>query len=77
LEKYFGLNELKYYDLPYYSRKYKEENYQIDDEKIREYFEFNHVLSWMFDFVEKFFGISVKSINNHDSDEMRYEVYYK
>lgn len=77
LEEYFWLAELKYYDLQYYSRKYKEENYQINDEKIKEYFEFNHVLSWLFDFVEKFFGISMKYIETDNADQMCYEVYYQ
>ena len=75
LQKYFWLDELKYYDLPYYSRKYKEENYQIDDEKIKEYFEFNHVLSWMFDFAESFFWIGMRYIQTGSQWEMWYEVY--
>ena len=76
LEEYFWLDELKYYDLQYYSRKYKEENYQIDDEKIKEYFEFNHVLSRMFDFVEKIFDIKMRQIKTDNMDQMCYEVYY-
>lgn len=77
LKKYFWLNELKYYDLPYYSRKFKEEKYQIDDEKIKEYFEFNYILSWLFDFVERFFGINMKYIETDNTDQMCYEVYYQ
>jgi Zn-dependent oligopeptidase len=60
------LDELNYYDLSYYSRKYKEKNYQINDEEIKQYFEFNHVVSWMFDFAEKFFGITMKYIESGD-----------
>ena len=77
LEEYFWLDELKYYDLQYYSRKFKEENYQIDDEKIKEYFEFNHVLSWLFNFVEKFFGINMKYIETDNAEQICYEVYYQ
>lgn len=75
LKKYFWLDKLNYYDLPYYSRKYKEENYQINDEEIKQYFEFNHVVWWMFDFVESFFGITMKFIESGSQGEMWYEVY--
>ncbi len=77
LKKYFWLDELNYYDLSYYSRKYKEKNYQINDEEIKQYFEFNHVVSWMFDFAEKFFGITMKYIESGDQWGIWYEVYYQ
>jgi len=76
LKKYFWLDELNYYDLSYYSRKYKEENYQINDEEIKQYFEFDHVVSWMFDFAEKFFWLTIKYIESGDQGERWYEVYY-
>lgn len=75
LKKYFWLDELRYYDLSYYSRKYKEENYQINEEEIKQYFEFDHVISWMFDFAEKFFGITMKFVESGNRGEMWYEVY--
>lgn len=77
LKKYFWLDILDYYDLSYYSRKYKEENYQINDEEIKQYFEFDYVLSWMFDFVKKFFWVSMKLIETENQNQMWYEVYYE
>jgi peptidyl-dipeptidase Dcp len=55
LKKTFNLKKIEPSDISYYTRKYKEEHYSIDEEKLREYFEFEHVLSRLHNFVKNFF----------------------
>ena len=55
LKQAFNLKTLEPSDISYYVRKYKQNNYSIDEEKLREYFEFEHVLSWLHTFVKDFF----------------------
>jgi peptidyl-dipeptidase Dcp len=55
LKQAFNLEELNSSDVSYYVRKYKQEHYSIDEEKLREYFEFEYVLSWLHGFVKDFF----------------------
>lgn len=55
LQDYYQLEKLNPRDIPYYSRKYKEEFFAIDEEVLKEYFQYDHVLERMFDFVQKFF----------------------
>lgn len=60
LKTHYQLNKLEPRDLAYYTRKYKEEVFELQEEKLKEYFEFDHVLSWLHSFVGKFFGIEIK-----------------
>lgn len=55
LKSFFHLEELQSWDLAYYSRKYKEEQFAFDEEELRAYFEFEAVLKWLHDFVFRFF----------------------
>lgn len=76
LKQTFNLNKIEAYDIPYYVRKYKQINYSIDEEILREYFEFEHVLSWLHTFVKSFFGLELRPINtNSKTQEKWYEVY--
>ena len=60
LKTHYQLERLEPWDLAYYTRKYKEEVFAIQEEKLKEYFEFDQVLSWLHSFVEKFFGIKIQ-----------------
>ena len=60
LKTHYQLNKLEPRDLAYYTRKYKEEVFELQEEKLKEYFEFTHVLNWLHSFVGKFFGIEIK-----------------
>ena len=76
LKKTFNLKKIEPSDILYYSRKYKEEHYSIDEEKLREYFEFEYVLSRLHNFVKDFFWIELRPINiQTKTQEKRYEVY--
>ena len=60
LKTHYQLERLEPRDLAYYTRKYKEEVFAIQEEKLKEYFEFYQVLSWLHSFVGKFFSIEIK-----------------
>jgi oligopeptidase A len=58
--KKFGVDKLESFDLAYYSEKLKKEQFDIDEEHFKNYFESRAVVKGMFVFVEKLFGISFK-----------------
>ncbi len=77
LKKYFSLSELKSSDIAYYSRKLKEEKYELNEEELKQYFELENTLNYMFSFVQNFYGIEIKPIENttHNPDIRVYEVW--
>lgn len=77
LKEYFGLTAIDPRDVNYYARKYKEEKFALDEEKLKQYFEFENTLTWLHDFAKRFFGIELrKIISASSSEEIRwYEVY--
>lgn len=62
LKSTYNLTEINPRDLAYYARKYKEEFYSFDEEELRQYFEFDHVLDWLFEFVKNFLSIEMRKI---------------
>ena len=74
LKTHYQLERLEPWDLAYYTRKYKEEVFAIQEEKLKEYFEFDQVLSWLHSFVGKFFGIEIKK-TWETKDNLYYEVF--
>lgn len=77
LKEYFQLDEIKSYDVWYYSRKYKEEKYNLDEKELKKYFEYENVLNYLHNFVNKFLGLELKEVKvpvYHDSIKV-YEVH--
>jgi len=54
LQKFFNLETLDPEDIFYYVRKYKEEKYSLDENEIKQYFEYEHTLTWLHSFVKEF-----------------------
>ena len=82
LEKYFKVSNLKPWDLNYYFRKYKEENYNINYKELKKYFEFEKVLSWLHEIVFRLYWLKFKQLENSNKnlflkDARFYEVYDK
>lgn len=76
LKQAFNLKTIEPSDVPYYVRKYKQKYYSIDEEKLREYFEFEHVLAWLHAFVKDFFWLELRPVDTHSkTQEKRYKVY--
>ena len=64
LKSYFGLSKIQDWDLSYYFRKYKEENYKINEKEIKEFFEFEKVLLWLHQIVYKLYWLEFKQIKS-------------
>ena len=76
LKSFFNLENFDPEDISYYVRKYKEEKYSLDENEIKQYFEYEHTLVWLHSFVKEFFWIELRPIEkNEDWDEKWYEVY--
>ncbi|MBT3727523.1 hypothetical protein HOG21_07930 [bacterium] len=55
LKTYFNLEKLNSEDISYYSRIYKEEKYDIDDKELKKYFCLDNTISYLHNFVNKFY----------------------
>jgi Zn-dependent oligopeptidase len=55
LKSFFNLENFDPEDISYYVRKYKEEKYALDENEIKQYFEYEHTLVWLHSFVKDFF----------------------
>lgn len=77
LEKYFKISWIKSWDLAYYNRLYKEKKFSFDEKELKNYFEFNKVLAWLFQIVNKLYDLEIKElkIKSYSKDLKIYEVY--
>ena len=68
---------LQSYDTAFYAEILKKEQYDIDEEEYRPYFEQQSVVNGMFTFLDKLFGIKFVAINENLWDEkaLSYEVH--
>jgi oligopeptidase A len=57
------LSDLQPWDLNFVSEKYKSKTLGFDDNALRAYFEFEHVLVGMFEIIQRVFGITVQKAN--------------
>ena len=64
-----GIKDLASYDLSYYSQILKEQNYSIDEEFYKQYFEKNSVVEGLFNFLNNIFNIKFKKIDEKSWDE--------
>lgn len=79
LQEHFQLSDLPSWDLPYYTRKYKEEKYAINDEELKQYFEFESVLKWLHQFVDQFLWVELRTFEPDfwaSPYQRWYEVYH-
>lgn len=77
VKDYFKLDHIETYDLAYYTRILKEEKYSLDEKVLKNYFEFEDVLSYLHRFIENFYSLEIKesSIESYNSDVRVYEIY--
>ncbi|MDT8339298.1 MAG: M3 family metallopeptidase [Sulfurimonas sp.] len=68
---------LKSFDSAYYSEILKKEKYEIDEEEYRPYFEQKSVLSGMFEFLNRLFGISFEKVEEElwHKKALSYDLY--
>lgn len=78
LENHFSIEQLASRDVAYYARKYKEEKFSLDEEKLKNYFEFESTLKWLHDFADRFFGVQLQAFEpdfSPSSNEKRYQIF--
>ncbi|MFL9836612.1 M3 family metallopeptidase [Flavobacterium sp. ST-75] len=72
-----GLDHLEKWDGAYYAEKLKQKLFNLDDEKLKPYFELDKVLNGAFTIAGKLYGISfneVQDIDKYHKDVRTYEV---
>lgn len=72
-----GPNELKKWDVAYYSEKLKKEKFSIDNELLRPYFKLENVIQGAFDTATKLYGLTFTKRNDiqvYHKDVTVYEV---
>jgi oligopeptidase A len=71
--------DLLEWDLSYWARRMKEDNYDLDEDKLREYFPVDVVLDGLFLLVRRLFGVDVKkgtrSIEVWHDDVMYFDIF--
>lgn len=77
LKEYFWLSEIKPWDMAFYSRKLKEEKYDVNEKELKKYFEYNEVIKYLFEHIKWFYGVDLVEIevNKYSPDVKVYEVY--
>lgn len=72
-----GIDHLEKWDGAYYSEKLKQERFNLDDEKLKPYFEIKNVIKGVFTVAEKLYGLHFEEVDNIDkyhSDVKTYDV---
>ena len=72
-----GIDHLEKWDGAYYSEKLKQKRFNLDDEKLKPYFELKNVINGVFTVAEKLFGLhfeEVQNIDKYHEDVKTYEV---
>ena len=72
-----GIDHLEKWDGAYYSEKLKQKRFNLDDEKLKPYFELKHVIKGVFTVAEKLYGLHFEEVQNIDKyhvDVKTYEV---
>ncbi|MGB6269680.1 MAG: M3 family metallopeptidase [Olleya sp.] len=72
-----GIKQLEKWDSAYYSEKLKQKLFNLDDEKLKPYFQLEKVINGAFMVANKLFGLQFKKIETIDKyheDVMTYEV---
>lgn len=72
-----GIEQLEKWDGAYYSEKLKQQLYDLDDEKLKPYFQLEKVLNGAFTIAEKLYGLTfteVFDIDKYHNEVMTYEV---
>ncbi|MGR8981176.1 MAG: oligopeptidase A [Gammaproteobacteria bacterium] len=63
---FYGVNDLKAWDIGYYSEKMRQHYYRFSQEEVKGYFPINRVLPGLFAVVEKLYGLNISEISEFD-----------
>ncbi len=73
-----NIDHLEKWDSAFYSEKLKQKLFDLDDEKLKPYFELKNVINGVFAIAEKLYGLHFKEVNDIDKyhkDVKTYRVY--
>lgn len=76
-QKLHGLQKLEKWDGPYYAEKLKQEKFNLDDEKLKPYFQLEKVLNGAYEVATRLYGlhfIEVDTIEKYHKDVQTFEV---
>ena len=72
IKNYYNLDSIEAHDVAFYSRKLKEDKYDLDEKELKKYFEYEKVLEYLFNHVQSFYWIDLKELDiNIYSDDVR------
>lgn len=70
-----GIDQLQKWDGAYYAEKLKQKKFNLDDEKLKPYFELKNVINGVFTVAEKLYGLSFEEVNNIDKYHPEVKTY--
>jgi oligopeptidase A len=73
-----GLEKLEAWDLSYYAEKLRQGKYAISQEDLKSYFPEDHVISGLFEVVNRLYGLDIRQVDQFDSwheDVRFYEIF--
>ena len=70
-----GIKELQKWDSAYYGEKLKQKHFDLDDEKLKPYFELNNVIDGVFTVSEKLYGLKFKEVFDVDTYHPEVKTY--
>lgn len=70
-----GINYLEKWDGAYYSEKLKQKLFNLDDQKLKPYFELKNVINGVFTVAQKLYGLHFKEVQNIDKYHPEVKTY--
>ena len=70
-----GISELQKWDSSFYSEKLKQELFDLDDEKLKPYFQLESVLQGAFEVANRLYGIHFKPVDNIETYHQEVRTY--
>lgn len=70
-----GIDQLQKWDGAYYAEKLKQKRFNLDDEKLKPYFELKNVINGVFTVAKKLYGLSFEEVNNIDKYHPEVKTY--
>lgn len=70
-----GIDHLEKWDGAYYSEKLKQKLFNLDDEKLKPYFELKNVINGVFTVAQKLYGLHFKEVQNIDKYHPEVKTY--
>ncbi|WP_339701723.1 M3 family metallopeptidase [uncultured Marixanthomonas sp.] len=70
-----GIDQLQKWDGAYYAEKLKQKRFNLNDEKLKPYFELKNVINGVFTVAKKLYGLSFEEVNNIDKYHPEVKTY--